>query len=426
MMRKNLPIILFFLCIVSGVHSQDIQYARKLIDTLCSPGMYGRGYVNDGMAQAAYYLSAEMQKAGLKEASEDYLQAFPIGVNTFPGEVSLRLKDTALLAGLHFSVAPFSPPMAGRYALVYPDSLELALQGSRWKAPDSNSLIVFPDYSRESPLRMLADSLRFGNPFGCAGIVLQKEKISWYVSRSFPVRDYTVIEVLDSLWNGQPDSLELVIRSVEEPHFQVENVFGFVEGRVRPEEFILFTAHYDHLGMMGNHAMFPGAHDNASGTALIMDLARHFAQSPADYSVGFLACAAEESGLHGSTFFADHPLIPLERIRMVVNLDLVGSGSEGIHIVNGKIHPEAVALMEEINERDALLAGITAGGTSANSDHYPFYAKGVPAIFIFTRGKEYREYHTLADRAKDLPLTAYEALFRMLTTFSDAWMEDGK
>ncbi len=426
MIRTLAPIALFLLLCSPASRAQDIMYARQLIDTLCAPGMYGRGYVNDGMARAAYFLAEEMRKNALHSVTEDFMQALTIGVNTFPGEVSLHLEDTSLLAGLHFVVAPFSPPMAGRYALVYPDSLDLVLQGSRWKAPDSNSLLVFPPYGKDSPLRKLADSLRYGNPFGTAGILLRKEKVYWYASRSFPIRDYTVIEVLDSLWTGRPDSLELVIRSVEEPYFQVENLFGFVEGKKNPDQYVLFTAHYDHLGMMGNHAMFPGAHDNASGTALMMDLARHFAQSAPDYSIGFLACAAEESGLHGSTFFADNPLIPLEQIRMVVNLDLVGSGSEGIHIVNGRNHPEAVALMQEINARDSLLADITVGGTSANSDHYPFHAKGIPAIFIFTRGQEYREYHTLADRAEDLPLTAYEALFRLLTTFSQALMEDGE
>lgn len=405
--------------------AQDIAYAKYLIDSLCSPGMYGRGYVNGGMARAAVFLSTEMEKLGLEKETDDYLQGFPISVNTFPGEITVRINDTTLLPGMHYIVAPYSPPVYGSYHLLYPDTLTLMEKGADYQVQDTNDVVVFPAFDRKNKvLRTLADSLRRGNPFGGAGVIQLKEKIHWYVSHSVPVRDYFMIEAADSIWLDEPDSLHIVIRSVEEPWFRVENVFGYVKGTEDPDKFVLFTAHYDHLGMMGNHAMFPGAHDNASGTALIMDLARHYAANPPGHSVAFLACAAEESGLHGSFHFVKNPLLPLGNVDMVINLDLVGSGSEGIHIVNGKTWPAELERLRAINDTTGLVADISAGGESANSDHYPFHAAGIPAIFIFTRGQEYREYHTLSDRAEKVPLTAYNELYRLLIKYTEALMED--
>lgn len=425
-MIRNILISSLILAFSLQLKAQDINYARGLMDTLSSPQMYGRGFVNGGMAKAAVFLSREMKSIGLKAASPSYLQAFPIPVNTFPGEITVRVNDSSLLPGMHFIVAPFSPPVQGRFHLVYPDTSILLKFGSKWKAPDSSDVVVFPAFGKNKQLKKLTDSLPYGNVFGCAGIVRLKKSINWYVSGSVPVQDYFMLDVADSMWIDTPDSVEVVIRSVEEPYFQVENVFGYVQGTTYPEKFILFTAHYDHLGMMGNHALFPGGNDNASGTAMIMDLARHYAGQAADYSVGFLACAAEESGLHGSLHFAENPLIPLDKIRMVINLDMVGSGSEGISVVNGKSFPSEFEKIEEINERDSLLAGVSARGESKNSDHFPFYAKGVPAFFIYTKGPECKEYHTLSDRAERVPLTEYEDLFRLLTRFSDSLMSDGR
>ncbi|HRZ77190.1 MAG TPA: M28 family peptidase, partial [Bacteroidales bacterium] len=66
-----------------------------------------------------------------------------------------------------------------------------------------------------------------------------------------------------------------------------------------------------------------------------------------------------------------------------------------------------------------------ARGEAANSDHHPFHEKGIPSFFIFTTGKEYREYHNLSDRAQDLPMTAWEEVFQLLQRFADAIMKDG-
>src|SRR5690606_14083057 len=94
-----------------------------------------------------------------------------------------------------------------------------------------------------------------------------------------------------------------------------------------------------HIGGQGRDVYFPGANDNASGTTMLLELAEHYSQNPPDYSIVFMAFAAEEAGLLGSFHYTQNPFFPLQRIRFLINLDLLGTGDDGMMAVNGSIHP---------------------------------------------------------------------------------------
>ena len=178
----------------------------------------------------------------------------------------------------------------------------------------------------------------------------------------------------------------------------------------------MFTAHYDHLGAIGQEHYFPGANDNASGTATVMDLARYFAkkENQPKYSIAFMLFTGEEAGLLGSFYYAENPYFPLENIKLVVNLDMVGSGSKGITLVNSSKHTAVYEKFVAINDGSQYLPEIRKRGPSANSDHHPFDEKGVPAIFIYSMGKETPYYHNHLDNATDFPFTKYNELFQLL------------
>jgi Zn-dependent M28 family amino/carboxypeptidase len=201
------------------------------------------------------------------------------------------------------------------------------------------------------------------------------------------------------------------------PDYSTQNVIAFVKGKKQPDRFIVFSAHYDHLGMMGNKTIYPGANDNGSGSSMLLDLARHYAlpENQPDYSIVFMAFSGEERGLMGSTFYAGHPLFPLNQIDLLINLDMVGTGSEGITIVNATVFPELFQQFVTLNEKGHFVKEVKERGESCNSDHCPFYQKGVPSIFIYTRGKEHMAYHTPLDNADNFPFTAYNGLFKLLT-----------
>ena len=165
---------------------------------------------------------------------------------------------------------------------------------------------------------------------------------------------------------------------------------------------------------MGPDVVFPGANDNASGLAMLLCLAEAVKGEPLRRNVLFVAFAGEEAGLAGSEWFvADRP-IDLTKVAMVVNLDLNGTGEEGITVVNSTVQQRFFDQLVEINTRDGLLTAVKPRGPACNSDHCPFVEKGVPAVFIYTMGG-IAAYHDVFDRPETLPLTEFEDLHRLLT-----------
>jgi putative aminopeptidase FrvX len=179
---------------------------------------------------------------------------------------------------------------------------------------------------------------------------------------------------------------------------------------------IVLTAHYDHLGAMGIHTYFPGANDNASGVAMLFELAKYFKENPLDYNVMFIAFAGEEAGLVGSKYYVEHPIIPLSTTRFVLNLDIMGSGEEGITVVNATLFPKEMEALQKINVREKLLTQIKPRGPAANSDHYWFTQAGVPAFFVYTMGPN-KNYHDIFDTYSNLSFQETNDLLKLLLEF---------
>jgi Zn-dependent M28 family amino/carboxypeptidase len=172
---------------------------------------------------------------------------------------------------------------------------------------------------------------------------------------------------------------------------------------------------------MGKDTYFPGANDNASGVSLLMNLAHYYASHPQRYSIGFILFAGEEAGLIGSKYFTENPLVPLKNIRFLLNTDLAGTGEEGITVVNATEYPKEFELLKSINNENKLLAAVNARGKAANSDHYFFSEKGVPAFFFYTLGG-IKAYHDVFDKAATLPLNEHEDLFKLIVKFNEKLM----
>ncbi|MFD1258415.1 M28 family metallopeptidase [Mucilaginibacter terrae] len=179
----------------------------------------------------------------------------------------------------------------------------------------------------------------------------------------------------------------------------------------------MFTAHYDHLGGMGSSTYFPGANDNASGISMLLGLAKYYAAHPQPYTMAFICFAGEEAGILGSKYFTDHLLVPLNSIRFLINTDLAGTGNEGITVVNATLHAKEFELLKQVNAKGNYLVKVNSRGKAANSDHYWFTEKGVPAFFIYTMGG-IKAYHDVFDISKTLPLNEYNDLFKLITGFN--------
>jgi len=423
---------------VLSLQAQNREYAAWLVDTLSSESMYGRGYVNKGDKIAAEFISSEYEKVGLipfvgteeenKTSGQQhvdkqyshiskksnplvYYQAFTIPINTFPGNMQINIDDKELEPGNDFVVSSSSPAVNGTYDLVWEKDIDF--EKGKYKKKLKNKVIV----SERSPHEFKGE-----NPFHSAGIIyLIDGNVSWHVSDGFQVKDFFTISTFKSTVPGTSKTITLDIENKYYEKYPTQNVIGYIEGIELPDSFIVFSAHYDHLGQMGSEIFFPGAHDNASGTAMMLDLAGYFSEpeNQPKYSIAFMALSAEEAGLHGSFYYVHNPLFDLEKIRFVVNLDIVGSGSEGIKVVNGSVHQNEYDLLVKINEEKNLLEKVSKRGEAANSDHFPFHSKGVPSFFIYTLGKESLEYHTVHDTPENAPLTEYEDFFNLILEFVD-------
>lgn len=425
LLRAAALLCMFFnFLVISPASAQDKLYARKLMDTLASPAMFGRGYVNDGSGIAAGYLAAEMKKIGLQPFAGGYKQDFRVNVKTYPSAVSMIIGGKQLKPGDEFTVFTGSPSVKGTYKLITIDSSWFRKSGKvkGLSGKDlKNTLICYNPSKMKGKYRRMSDSLMRTNFISCGGFIhlSDKNSISWSVMSRDGVIPYPIFTVLESAipaGSSQAD-IELVLKEADK--YTISNVIGYIPGTSQPDSFFVMTAHYDHLGMLGKDTYFPGANDNASGTAMILDLARHYMQEQnrLPYSIAFIAFAGEEIGLKGSWHYVENPLFPLKQIKFLINLDMVGTGSEGITMVNGEQLPAFFDRMVKINADNEYLLKVAKRGESCNSDHCPFYKKGVPAVFIYSMGKEHTEYHNPNDKSDRVPLSEYDDIFRLLRDY---------
>ncbi|MCF6184206.1 MAG: M20/M25/M40 family metallo-hydrolase, partial [Bacteroidales bacterium] len=203
---------------------------------------------------------------------------------------------------------------------------------------------------------------------------------------------------------------------------ETKNIIAYVKGKT--DTSIVFSAHYDHLGTMGKTVFFPGANDDGSGVAMLLNLAKYFSkQKKPKYNIVFMFFSGEELGLLGSRYYTQHPIFPLSKIKFLINLDMVGSGDKGITVVNGTVFKDRFNKLVEINDTKNYLPEIKIRGKAANSDHYFFFEEGVPSFFIYTLGK-YKEYHNIFDTPERLPLSKFEELMNLLIDFTNTLQND--
>lgn len=416
-MKLLRPLVFLINILLIGVLSaQDINYVRSIVDTLSSPSMHGRGYVEKGDEIAADFIRNEFVNLGLKRFKKSYFQEFPISMNTFPGDIELTVDDLELVPGKDFILYSSSPKVNGDFELVWilSDSLGNYSLGENSDSTALHKKVIVTNTTQKEFSKV---------GYRAAGIIYLADKLSWHVADGRFVKDYFELQMVKEELPLNSKSIQLKAKNKYFDAYTTRNIIGFIEGKSRPDEFIVFSAHYDHLGRMGSNALFPGANDNASGTAMILDLAKHYSkpENQPEQSVVFMAFSAEEAGLVGSFYYAYHPLFPLEKIKFLVNLDMVGSGSDGIKVVNGTIFKEAFQTLVDINTEMEYLKQVSKRGEAANSDHYPFYTNGVPSFFIYTLGDESREYHNIYDTPENVPFTDYEDLFKLMTAFVNSF-----
>lgn len=377
-----------------------------------------RGYVGNGQKNTASYIQRHFSKLGLSSPTGIIVmqQSYSFPVNTFPGKMKVEINGKQLKAGHDYLIDAASATYRGRKRIVVKDlaSVATAEDWKYTKATLSDTCIWLLTNTDSMARKTNIPSYQLPSllPSGCY-IIPQKNKLMWTVATQ--QNEATVIYVADTVMPGLPAHASIDIKASFNEQFNATNIIASVPGTV-PDSFIVFAAHYDHLGMMGSQAIFPGASDNASGTAMLLYLAQYFKAHPQHYTTLFIAFSGEEAGLLGSAHFVQNPPFPLARIKMLCNLDIMGDATDGVTVVNATEHPKEFELLTSLNVKHQHLPTIKSRGKAANSDHYYFSEAGVPAFFIYSNGgKGY--YHDVYDKPEAVTLTNIPGVAKLLINY---------
>ena len=429
-------LLTIFLCCVlfSAFNFGQVSEARRIAKQLCSPDFFGRGYVKKGDSLAARFIGDEFKKIGLQPLKgNSYFQSFQHAVTTFPREMVVMVDKDTLLPGVDYLVDPNSGSSKLHWSYkqlsveeLFDPALFQKYVSNREKeqAGITSVLVDLRSFKGDSLKRLKIDIIpNLAQQLDV--VVLTSEKLTHSVGNEpFP---YSLI-YLNAAQFKPGQSIYTHIYSKFEPEHYSTNVIGMVPAlstkkrffeKERQPQTLFITAHYDHLGGMGNSTYFPGANDNASGVAMLLDLARYFQQHPTKYSLVFVAFAGEELGLLGSRYFVNYPWVDLTTVRFLLNLDIMGSGEEGITVVNGKKHTEEFQRLLTLNAK-AAVPTIQSRGEAANSDHYWFSQVGVPSFFAYTMGPN-KHYHDIYDTYEELSFSKFEPLSELFRRFLESF-----
>ena len=414
--------LVIFLLIFAAfqLNAQDLPHYKRVVKELSSAKYQGRGYARGGANKSGKYLEKEYKKAG---ADEVVLQPFTIDINTFPGKMEMWADGRKLKAGVDFSIREYSPGVHGEFPVYHVDTLN-------YNAEKMFEDLAKPEYANCLVCCEFWFAYRHGKDFSrlqkageCtnAGLIQTwTSPIKFYKAYGHRVVDKPIIWVTPEAIAGVK-SVRVNVDNEFLPGYGLFNVIAKVNGE-RHDSCYVFTAHYDHLGNLGRKIYYAGANDNASGTAALVTLAEYYAKNKPPYDMYFLSVSGEDANLRGSEFFAKNPLVPLEQIKYLFNIDMIGDNNPVQYCEVSDEGMRGYKLFEEINDGARYFKSLNRGALAANSDHYPFAERHVPCIFFENEdGDAFPFYHTIYDNWKHAVFDSYEPVFKLIKDFIERY-----
>ena len=416
MKKYCITIFLFSMLVFAPIEAQNTALFKEVVTELSSSKYQGRGYTNDGVRKAGKYIERQFQKVGVDKVET---QSYNIDINTFPGKMEMSVDGRKLQPGDDFVMREYSPGVKGSFGLYYIDTANYNFDQilSDLQKPENKGCFVVCDfwftYKHGKDFRKLESLAGAPN----AGVVYQWDSpLKFYKAYGEKVVEKPIIWV-SSQFPTDAKQIKTNIGHRFLPGYASDNVIAVVEGR-RHDSCYVFTAHYDHLGKLGRKQFYPGANDNASGTAAIITLAEYYVQHRPEFDMLFIAFSGEETGLRGSTYYVEHPMVELSKIIYLFNLDMVGDNNPVQYVEVSDAGNAGFARMEQMNASNHYFQSFNRGQLAGNSDHYPFAQKGVPCIlFENEEGDAFPFYHTYHDDMAHFRFDTYGPLFRLLTDF---------
>ncbi len=426
---------------------KDVQY-------LASPEMKGRATGSPELEKAAAYLSGQFKSFGLKPADgKNFELAFPVTLGVHlgpdnslryrdPGEGSLVLekdyvpfafsstgKLTAPVVFAGFGVTNKEKnyddyagiDVTGKFVLIFrhepketaklSDHATFITKAVNAKMHGAKGVILINDtFAHQGKADELEKFRQAEGPSDVGILYLQmKESAAEALVAAAHTTLRDAFEKINS--SLQPDSFDLpgvtLNAAVDVQHEvkTVHNVAAYLPGQT--SEYVVIGAHYDHLGLGDEHSLapsqighiHPGADDNASGTAGVVELARWFSKQPKPKrGILFLNFAGEELGLLGSEWYVNHPVLPLADAVAMINMDMIGRIRDGKVYLGGTGTGSTFnALLDEVKAPASLHVELSDKTGYGSSDHTSFTTKQVPVLFFFSG--LHADYHKPSDTA---------------------------
>jgi hypothetical protein len=425
------------------------RYAEH-VRFLAAPEMEGRGAGTAGLEKASAYIGDQFKRFGLQPVGDKrtYQQALSVTTGAEPGKnnaidasgKALRFRDDFVPISFSSNGKVTAPVVFAGYGVTAPelhhdDYAHLDVKGKivvvmRYE-PKNFVKSGKEQYTHHAHLVNKAINARNR---GARALLLvdasgEKDELIEFGKIAGPddagilmlqVKRSVVEEWLKAAGKSlasDPSSLPETFRptvqvDVERKQAQVTNVLGYLPGRSK--EYIVIGAHYDHIGSGGQSSLapgqtgkvHPGADDNASGTAALIELARTFSQrrTELDRGILFAAFAGEELGLLGSAHWVKNPTMPLENAVAMLNMDMVGR-INGSKLYIGGIGSGSTfdAVVKEASAKHDFTVDASFQGTSS-SDHASFISKNIPSLFFFSG--LHGDYHKPTDTADKINVPA--------------------
>jgi len=461
------------------ITASDMQ---KHLYTIAGPEMEGRDTPSPGLEKAAVYIENHFRQLGLLPGNNgSYRQYYPLYKDSMTA-ASLEINGTSYVLNEDFQPLPGNYSASMRFSDIVFAGFGISdgeLRNDYKDLPVAGKLVLImdgmpdgykPSVSGFNSPASLNGKLNAAQSRGAAGVLIAHSNFprraaavagNWSLNGFKASQSlfgcYISAKVTAALLGSEPESLIQKIKANAFAHkpyrgltamsyakqtitATVSNVLGVIEGSDKKDEYVIITAHYDHVGKRSDGTIYYGADDDGSGTTGILELAEAFMTAKAAgkgprRSILLMPVSGEEKGLWGSQYYSENPVFPLEKTSVDLNIDMIGRiGSDYLNdkdsvnyvytIGDDKLSSDLAPITDLVNKTylNMKLDRKYNDPKDPNrfyyrSDHYNFAAKGVPIIFYFNG--VHADYHKPTDTPDKInyPLMAKRAQL----VFYTAW-----
>ncbi len=422
---------------------------------LAAPDMEGRETGTAGQRKAAEYLKQQFAKIGIAAGNNgNYEQFYPIYKDTLT-DIVLKIdgKELVFVKDFILSFNTLATLKIEALQITYLDSKDTLTNIKGKVVLIKDNLFTQRDllklFRREPSLILFLqnDFEKYASVTERTGRVYFKQggsrptvpvlRISNDIGKSILLDDWDIFMANTlSTKNYQIEVKASLLKEVKT--INASNILGIIEGTDKKDEWVVISAHYDHIGM-NNGIVNPGADDDGSGTVGVLEIAEAFVKAKAAgkgprRSILFLAVSGEEKGLWGSEYYSTHPVYPLEKTSLDINIDMIGRKDDKLNSIDSNNHVYLIGddklssdlprFVDSINNMYIQLITDRKYNDVKDpnrlyyrSDHYNFAKKGVPIVFFFDG--IHKDYHRPTDTPDKINYDLHEKRTRLV--FFLAW-----